>query len=232
MQSTNGTILRHLSDPKLVLIAGSIVALIAIGMRHSFGLFLDPVTRDVPNIDRETFGFAIALQNLMWGLAQPFAGMLADRFGSAKVIFIGGAFYVLGLMCASAVSSALGLVLGLGVLVGIGLSATTYAVVLGAVGRKFPPERRTSALGIASLGGSLGIFLSVPVTLSLIDSVNWSLAFVSLGLVAVTICLLAPMLSGRTEAQGTDQSLTEALFEALRHKGFVPIHQTKAQAER
>ncbi|WP_298959075.1 MFS transporter [uncultured Roseibium sp.] len=124
-------------------------------------------------------------------------------------------------LCASAVSSALGLVLGLGVLVGIGLSATTYAVVLGAVGRKFPPERRTSALGIASLGGSLGIFLSVPVTLSLIDSVNWSLAFVSLGLVAVTICLLAPMLSGRTEAQGTEQSLTEALFEALRHKGFV-----------
>ncbi|WFE88790.1 MFS transporter [Roseibium porphyridii] len=221
MQSTNGTVLRHLRDPKLVLVAGSVVALIAIGMRHSFGLFLDPVTREVPNIDRETFGFAIALQNLMWGLAQPFAGMLADRFGSARVIFTGGALYVLGLICASAVSSTLGLVLGLGVLVGIGLSATTYAVVLGAVGRKFPPERRTSALGIASLGGSLGIFLSVPVTLSLIDNLNWSLAFVSLGLIAVTICLLAPMLSGRAEGQGTEQSLTEALSEALGHKGFV-----------
>ena len=211
-----------LRDPRLVLLAGSIIALIALGMRHSFGLFLNPVTQALPAVDRESFGFAIALQNLMWGLAQPFAGMIADRFGSARVILVGGALYVTGLSYASASSAALGLTLGLGVLVGIGLSATTYAVVLGAIGRRFPPERRTTALGIASLGGSIGIFLSVPVTLALIDSVDWSMAFGSLALIALTICVMAPMLAGRADhTEGPEQSLHAALTEALGHRGFV-----------
>ncbi|WP_421980213.1 MFS transporter [Roseibium sp.] len=210
----------HVS-PRLILLAGSLIALVALGMRHSFGLFLGPVTVSLPPVDRETFGFAIALQNLMWGIAQPFAGMIADRFGSARVIFAGGLLYAGGLLCASAASTSLGLVLGLGVFVGIGLSATSYAVVLGAVGRRFPPERRSSALGVASLGGSLGIFLSVPVTLSLIDAFSWPLALVSLALVAATICVLAPVLSGRSVEPGTDQSLRSALSEALSHRGFV-----------
>ena len=210
-----------LRDPWVVLLAGSIVALIAVGMRHSFGLFLNPITLDLQSIDRSSFGFAIALQNLLWGLAQPFAGMIADRFGSARVICVGGALYAAGLLWASASSTALGLTLGLGVLVGLGLSATTYAVVLGAVGRRFPPERRTTALGIASLGGSIGIFLSVPVTLALIDTVDWSTAFACLALVALTICLMAPTLAGRALAEGPEQSLGAALTEALRHRGFV-----------
>ncbi|MET1411551.1 MFS transporter [Roseibium sp. HPY-6] len=221
MSSKNVAAAGYLSDPRIVLLAGSVVALIAIGMRHSFGLFLNPVTEGIQSVDRETFGFAVALQNLIWGLAQPFAGMIADRYGSARVIFAGGALYAGGLICASLASSALGLVLGLGVLVGIGLSATTYAVVLGAVGHRYPPERRSTALGIASLGGSLGIFLSVPVTLSLIDTLSWSMAFVSLALVALTMCVLAPFLSGRADAQSADQSLAEALSQALGHKGFV-----------
>lgn len=208
-------------DPRFVLFAGALIALVALGMRHSFGLFLGPVTGGLSAVDRETFGFAIALQNLMWGIAQPFAGMIADRFGSARVIFAGGLFYAGGLLCASAASTSLGLVLGFGVLVGIGLSATSYAVVLGAVGRRFPPERRTSALGVASLGGSLGIFLSVPVTLSLIDSLTWPLALVSLALVAATICVLAPVLNGRSVEPGADQSLRSALSEALSHRGFL-----------
>lgn len=212
-----------LRDPRLVLLAGSIIALVAVGMRHSFGLFLTPITQDLQSINRESFGFAVALQNLMWGLAQPFAGMMADRFGSARVIFVGGALYAAGLMFASASSTALGLTLGLGVLVGLGLSATTYAVVLGAVGRRFPPERRATALGVASLGGSIGIFLSVPVTLALIDSFHWSMAFVSLALVALAMCIMAPLLAGRTQAEGPEQSLRAALEEALGHKGFVML---------
>ncbi|MEM8837068.1 MAG: MFS transporter [Pseudomonadota bacterium] len=211
-----------LRDPRLVLLAGSIIALIAVGTRHSFGLFLNPITEGLPTVDRESFGFAIALQNLMWGLAQPFAGIIADRYGSARVIFVGGALYMAGLICASMSSTALGLTLGFGMMVGIGLSATTYAVVLGAVGRRFPPGRRTTALGIASLGGSIGIFLSVPVTLALIDSFDWSMALVCLALVALMICLMAPMLSGRAEADdGPDQTIGAALSEALRHRGFV-----------
>lgn len=221
MPATSNPAARFLFDPRFVLLAGSLIALVALGMRHSFGLFLDPVTGSLPDVDREAFGFAIALQNLMWGVAQPFAGMIADRFGSARVIFVGGMLYAGGLVCASAASTSLGLVLGFGVLVGVGLSATSYAVVLGAVGRRFPPGRRTSALGIASLGGSLGIFLSVPVTLSLIDSLSWPTALVSLALVAAVICVLAPVLSGRSVEPNADQTLKSALGEALSHRGFV-----------
>ncbi|WP_282045909.1 MFS transporter [Roseibium album] len=221
MPATSNPAARFLFDPRFVLLAGSLIALVALGMRHSFGLFLDPVTGSLPDVDREAFGFAIALQNLMWGVAQPFAGMIADRFGSARVIFVGGMLYAGGLVCASAASTSLGLVLGFGVLVGVGLSATSYAVVLGAVGRRFPPGRRTSALGIASLGGSLGIFLSVPVTLSLIDSLSWPTALVSLALVAAVICVLAPALSGRSVEPNADQTLKSALGEALSHRGFV-----------
>ena len=131
---------RILIDPRFVLLAGSLIALVALGMRHSFVLFLVPITGSLSGVDRESFGFAIALQNLMWGVAQPFAGMIADRYGSARVIFVGGVLYAAGLVCASAASTNLALVLGFGVLVGIGLSATSYAVVLGAVGRRFPPR--------------------------------------------------------------------------------------------
>ncbi len=223
MQAASSTVSapRVLLDPRVVLLAGSIIALIAVGMRHSFGLFLNPITQELATVDREAFGFAVALQNLMWGIAQPFAGMIADRFGSARVILVGGALYAAGLTCAAASSTSLGLTLGLGVLVGTGLSATTYAVVLGAVGRRFPPERRTTALGIATLGGSIGIFLSVPVTLTLIDTLDWSMALISLALVALTMCVMAPMLAGRTEAEGEEQSLTAALTEAVAHKGFL-----------
>ncbi|WP_051644793.1 MFS transporter [Labrenzia sp. DG1229] len=221
MPATSNTASRFLFDPRFVLLAGSLIALVALGMRHSFGLFLEPITGSLPDVDRESFGFAIALQNLVWGVAQPFAGMIADRFGSARVIFVGGMLYAGGLVCASAASTSLGLVLGFGVLVGVGLSATSYAVVLGAVGRRYPPERRTSALGIASLGGSLGIFLSVPVTLSLIDSLSWPTALVSLAFVAAVICVLAPFLSGRSVEPSADQTLKSALGEALSHRGFV-----------
>lgn len=218
---SNTSPLRAFRDPRFVLLAGAIIALIALGMRHSFGFFLTPVTQELDTVDRESFGFAIALQNLMWGLAQPFAGMIADRYGSARVILVGGALYAAGLFYASVSSTALGFALGLGGLVGIGLSATSYAVVLGAVGRRFPPERRSAALGIASLGGSIGIFLSVPLTLGLLNAMDWSLAFLGLGFVALTICLLAPTLKGRAEAEGKEQSLDAALSEAARHRGFI-----------
>ncbi|MEM1049733.1 MAG: MFS transporter [Pseudomonadota bacterium] len=224
MRAANETVsfFQAFRDPRVVLIAGSIIALIAMGTRHAFGLFLGPVTQELQAVNRETFGFAIALQNLIWGLAQPFAGVIADRFGSARVILFGGALYAAGLFVASASSTALGLTLGLGLLVGLGLSATTFAVVLGAVGRRFPPEQRSTALGIASLGGSVGIFLSVPVTLNLIDAFDWSLAFASLALIALTMCLMAPMLAGRADiTEGPEQSLGAAVSEALGHKGFL-----------
>lgn len=219
--SASQSAIRAIPDPRLVLIMGAMIAMIALGMRHAFGLFLDPVTQALQNLDREAFGLAIALQNLMWGLAQPFAGMIADRFGSARVILVGGGLYATGLLCASASTDGLGITIGLGILVGLGLSATSYAVVLGAIGRRFPPERRSTALGIASLGGSFGIFLSVPLVLGLIDALGWSTALVGLAAVAVAICLMAPVLSGRAETEGPEQSMRDALNEALHHRGFI-----------
>ena len=195
--------------------------LIALGMRHSFGLFLNPVTQELAGVNRETFGFAIALQNLVWGLAQPFTGMIADRFGSARVILSGGLLYGCGLFFAAYSTTSFGLILGLGILVGLGLSATTFAVVLGAVGRKFPPENRSTALGMASLGGSVGILLSVPVTTSLIDNFNWSVSFIYLGIVAFSICFFTPALSGRSSTDDADQNLRKTMIDALKHKGFV-----------
>ncbi len=209
------------STAQLVLVAGAMIALVALGMRHSFGLFLDPVIREVQTVNRETFGLAIALHNLMWGIAQPFAGMIADKHGSARVIFGGGLLYATGLVVASQSTSAAGFIIGLGLLVGLGLSATSYAVVLGAVGRRFPPERRSRALGIASLGGSIGIFLSVPLTLGLIDTLGWSMALLGLGATALIICLLSPVLSGCAASAGPEQALRSAVNEALRHKGFI-----------
>ncbi len=209
-------------DPWLVLVVGAMVALIAMGTRHSFGLFLEPVTESLPSVNREDFGFAIALQNLTWGLAQPFAGIIADRFGSARVVFAGGVFYAAGLMIAASSSSASGLIFGFGVCVGLGLSATTYAVVLGAIGRRFPPERRSTALGLASLGGSIGIFLSVPATLGLIEAFGWTLAFSGLAVIALMMCFMAPVLRGRSDQpHGSDQTLTATLKEALAHRGFL-----------
>lgn len=206
---------------QLALLAGAIITMIALGMRHAFGLFLEPVTQALPNVDRESFGFAIALHNLMWGLAQPFAGMAADRFGSARIILAGGILYGAGLWIASSSTSAVSLSVGFGLLIGLGLSATSYAVVLGAVGRRFAPERRSTALGIASLGGSLGIFLSVPLTMTLIDGLGWSVALIGLASLSLLICFLSPALAGRAEETGPAQSLGEALSEALHHKGFV-----------
>lgn len=219
--TSSSTTFSILKGPGLVLLAGATVAFVAIGMRHSFGLFLNPITQDLESVNRETFGFAVALQNLIWGLAQPFAGMVADRYGTGRVVFVGGALYVFGLICASMSSTALGLTLGFGVLVGIGLSATTYAVVLGAVGRRFPPEKRSTALGIASLGGSIGIFMSVPITLGLLGTFPWPVALFCLAMVALTMCLLAPVLAGKTESEGPEQSMSTAMNEALHHRGFI-----------
>jgi predicted MFS family arabinose efflux permease len=205
----------------VAIFAGGTIVFIALGLRHSFGLFLDPVTRAVPGITRETFGFAVAVQNLLWGLSQPFAGMVADRYGSGRVIFVGGLLYASGLAVASISAGPLQLQLGLGLLVGLGLGCTSYAVVLGAVGRGMPSERRSGALGLTSVGGSVGIFCSVPLTLGLIAVLEWSWALVALACVATAICLLASSLSGRPESVVGEQSLRAALREALGHRGFV-----------
>lgn len=207
--------------PWLVVALGTVIVFTTLGLHHAFGFFLDPVTTSLPGVSRDSFGLAIAIQNLVWGFSQPLAGMVADRYGSGRVLFVGGLLYAGGLLVTAASSGPVGLHIGLGVLVGLGLGCATYAVVLGAVGRAFAPERRTRALGIASVGGAIGIFCSVPITLGLITRFGWEGALIGLAALAASVCVAAPFLAGRNDATAMQRSLGQALGEALRHRGFV-----------
>ena len=213
------------SRARAALIFGALVIALALGIRQAFGLFLEPVVRDF-EIGRASFGFAIALQNLVWGLAQPFAGALADRYGSGRVIAIGSALYAAGLALATVSRDAVALDLTLGVLIGLGLSGTTFAVVLGAIGRLYPPERRSVALGIGTALGSLGLFTVVPGAQLLLDGYGWVATFLVLACASTLGIVFAPGLAGRPEHRSDEArpleagSLGEALGQARRHGGY------------
>jgi len=144
-----------LHRPAAMLGAGALVLALSLGLRHTFGLFLAPMSRD-NGWTREVFGFAIALQNLVWGFAQPFAGRLADRIGAGKAVLGGSVLYVAGLALMAGAHTGSALALSAGLLIGIGLSGTTMSVVFGAVARAMPPEKRSLAFGIAMSVGSIG----------------------------------------------------------------------------
>ncbi|MEQ7919259.1 MFS transporter [Xanthomonas sp. WHRI 1810A] len=203
-----------------ILFGSALILALSLGTRHGFGLFLPPMSAQF-GWGREVFAFAIAFQNLIWGLAQPFAGALADRFGAAKVVFVGGVLYAAGLMCMSLADSPLSLSLSAGLLIGIGLSGTSFSVILGVVGRALPAEKRSMGMGIASAAGSFGQFAMLPGTLGLIGWLGWSMALLALGLLVALILPLVAMLKDTplpmVEGQ---QTLREALHEACTHSGF------------
>ena len=206
--------------PAVVLVAASLVLLLALGTRQSFGLFLIPMCTAL-GWGRELFAFGIALQNLVWGLAQPFAGMVADRYGAGKVIAAGGACYAAGLVLMAHSNTGLAFDASAGVLLGLGLSGASFGVVLGVVGRRFPAERRTIALGIAGAGGSVGQFVMLPYGQALISNVGWMQALLALAASAFLIVPLAAALSGRIAATPAGaQPIGAALREAAAHKGF------------
>jgi MFS family permease len=206
--------------PTVVLACAAAILFIALGTRQGFGLFLQPMCSAL-GWGRETFSAAIALQNLLWGLAQPFAGAIADRYGAGRVLVVGGLSYAAGLVLMAYSSTGLELGLSTGVLIGIGLSACSFGVVLGVVGRRAPPERRTIALGIAGAGGSIGQFAMLPYSQALIAQFGWFNALVVLAASAFLIVPLAAALAGRTTvAHGGGQGIGQALREAGQHKGF------------
>ncbi len=204
-----------------VLLGSALILALSLGIRHGFGLFLAPMSAQF-GWGRELFAFAIALQNLMWGLAQPFAGALADRFGARRTVLIGGVLYAAGLLLMSQADSAWSLSLSAGILIGIGLSGTSFSVILGVVGRAVPAEKRSMAMGIAAAAGSFGQFAMLPGTLGLISWLGWSGALLVLGLLAALILPLVAMLRDQplTVVSGTEQTLKEALKEACSHSGF------------
>jgi MFS family permease len=206
--------------PLLILIAGCVILTLSMGVRHTAGLFLQPMTAD-QGWSRETFSFAIAIQNLVWGLASPFAGALADRHGAGRTVLGAAVLYVIGLVLMSQASSPLTFDLSAGVLIGLGLSGTTFAVIMGVIGRHTTPERRSLALGIASAGGSFGQFAVLPVGQMLITAYGWQSALV---LLACGVGLIAPlayaMADGHKPASGSGQSIGQALHEAGRQRSF------------
>lgn len=210
-----------ISRRALLLGTGAAILAVALGIRHGFGLFLQPMSVD-NGWGREVFALAIAAQNLIWGAAQPFTGMLADRFGARKAIVAGTALYAAGLVAMAFAQTPGELVFSAGLLVGLGLSGTTFAVVLGAVSRAVPPEGRSMAMGVATAIGSFGQFAMLPGSLSLIGWLGWSAALVVLACVAAT---MAPLAGAFREvrtgpAEQPQSGARAALREALSHRGF------------
>ena len=203
-----------------LVLGAALVLSISNGLRSSFGLFGTPMSLDL-GISRETFALAIAIQGIVWGITQPFFGALADRHGAIRVVLLGTVIYVAGLLWMASTDGALGLHLGQGLLVGIGISATGFAVVLGPVGRAVPPEKRSMALGIAAAGGSFGQFALAPVGGVLLDGVGWSMTLIAYcGIAAMMVPCLIGMRGSHTPPEGSAQTLSEALVEARAHSGF------------
>jgi len=206
--------------PTVILVVGCIILTLSMGVRHTAGLFLQPMTVD-HGWSRETFSFAIAIQNLVWGLASPFAGALADRHGAGRTVLGAAVLYVVGLVLMSQAGSPLSFDLSAGVLIGLGLSGTTFAVIMGVIGRHTTPQKRSLALGIASAGGSFGQFAVLPVGQMLISTYGWQSALV---LLACGVGLIAPlawaMADGHKAIAGAGQSVAEALREAGGERSF------------
>ncbi|WP_440468923.1 MFS transporter [Pseudomonas sp. YH-1] len=203
-----------------ILLSGALILALSLGIRHGFGLFLAPMSAEF-GWGRETFAFAIALQNLIWGIAQPFTGAIADRFGAMRTVVVGGILYATGLVLMGYSDSAFSLSMSAGLLIGVGLSGTSFSVILGAVGRAVPLERRSMAMGISAAAGSFGQFAMLPGTLGLIGWLGWSAALLALGLLVAFIVPLAALMKDKPlPMQGHEQTLGEALREAAGHSGF------------
>lgn len=213
---------QSLSIPQ-VLICGAAIVTVSMGIRHGFGLWLQPITQE-QNWSRETFAFALAIQNLVWGFAGIFAGMLADRFGAFRVIVAGAALYALGLLGMAYANTPLMFSLTAGVLIGLAQAGTTYAIVYGVIGRNVPTDQRSMAMGITAAAGSFGQFLMVPTEGFLINSLGWQqallvLAGASLLMMPIAWWLREPHFQGGT-GHSREQSILDALYEAFKYPSF------------
>ena len=207
----------------IVLISSAAIVGISMGVRQANGLLQLPIT-DALGVGREVFGFAIALGFLAFGLAQPFIGVISDRFGAEKVVFAGGLVYAAGLATTTLVSGAFGLYVSLGMLIGLAMAMTTYTIVLAAIARAYPPDRRGFAAGVATAAGSFGMFAFVPITQWLLSGIGWSATLYVLAGVALLMCGfgfgLRPAETAAGPASSDTQTLRDVLREAGGHRGF------------
>ena len=205
-----------------VLLFASLIVCISMGIRHTFGLFLAPMTQD-HGWSREVFALAIALQNLAWGASQPFFGLIADRYGARRVLWAGAALYALGLAGMAWAASGTGLAASAGLLIGLAQSGTTYSVVFSAMSRLLPPARISWAMGIVAAAGSFGQFLMVPVGAGMIGGIGWFGTLLGFAALALAMVPLSGALTRglRPGAAHAGQSAMAALREALGERSFL-----------
>ncbi|MGH8682100.1 MAG: MFS transporter [Burkholderiales bacterium] len=208
----------------VLLVLSGLIITIAMGLRQSLGLFMRPMTLEL-GILAGTFGFAIALQNFVWGLSQPFVGALADRYGPRPVLVGTALLYAAGLLLmvfAKAVPWGLEIA---GFLAGIGTAGTGFGVLIGTVARATPPEKRTQTVGIVAAAGSLGTLVIAPLGQGLIDGFGWKTAMVAFAAIAASMALLSLPIREQPAAEGNSpaakQSLGEALRGAMAHRGYL-----------
>src|SRR6201997_4411306 len=212
--------------PLIIIVCGCAIALLSFGPRSALGFFVQPMSREFA-WGRDVFGLALAVQNLLWGLGQPIAGAIADRFGVTRVMWVGAALYAAGLFLMSHGTTPLSLDMGAGVLIGFGLSGCSFNLVLSAFSKLLPPERRGLALGAGTAAGSFGQFLFAPFGVAMIDSFGWQAALsvfaaLMLLILPLSLALSTPPTVATTEAPVADQqSFKTALAEAFGHRSYV-----------
>jgi predicted MFS family arabinose efflux permease len=205
--------------PLIVFLSGCLLLFLSFGTRQGFGLFLQPISADF-GWGREVFALSIAIQNLVVGAAQPFTSAIADRYGTGRLVALGGVLYALGLYLMANASSPVDAYLSMGVLVGLGLSGTSFAIVFSSIARIVPPERRTFALGAGSSIGSLGTFTMVPLGQAFLDAYGWVTVLTMLSFVILLTVPVGFVLKGKPAETASKQSLGEALREARGHRGY------------
>lgn len=209
--------------PPVVIVAGCLIAMVGFGARSALGLFLEPMTLE-RGWPRETFGLALALQNLFWGLGLPLAGALSDKLGASRVIMVGAVIYALGLYLMGSVETASMLYVSAGILSGLGVAFSAFSLALAAMVKVVGPDKRTIVLGLGTAAGSFGQVVFSPLSQIYIQTVGWSTTLTILSLIALCMIPLAFMLPSGTTAKATaavDQTLRDALSEAFAHRGFV-----------
>src|SRR6202171_2431160 len=211
--------------PLVIIICGCAIALLSFGPRSSLGFFVQPMGREF-SWGRDVFGLALAVQNLLWGLGQPVAGAIADRFGVLRVMCVGAVLYAGGLLMMRSAPTPLSLDIGAGVLIGFGLSGCSFNLVLSAFSKLLPPEKRGIALGAGTAAGSFGQFLFAPFGVAMIDNFGWQAALIvfaglMLLIVPLSLALATPPAASTNVPAAAQQSFKTALAGAFGHRSYV-----------
>ena len=211
--------------PLVIVVCGCLIGMLTFGPRSTFGFFMQPMSREF-SWGRDVFGLALAIQNLLWGIGQPIAGAIADRFGSLRVIGVGALLYAAGLITMRYAATPLSLDLSAGVLIGLGLSGCSFNLVLSAFGKLLPPEWRGVALGAGTAAGSFGQFVFAPFGVAMLDNFGWQPALVvfaglMLLVVPLSLALATPTSDSGAVAATDQQTFKHALAEAFGHRSYV-----------